>query len=411
MPADPEPRPDSSAPAGWQPPPHAAYACDPGASRGRLHDEAESRRRSPFQRDRDRIIHSAAFRKLKGKTQVFVDPRDDYARTRLSHSLEVAQITRALARALGLDEDLAEAIALSHDLGHTPFGHTGEDALAACMEGHGGFAHNDQTLRILTELEHKYPAFPGLNLTWETLEGVVKHNGPVLPLAPGEALPTTLAALAPHFDLALDRHASAEAQAAAISDDIAYHNHDMHDGLRAGFFDLADLADLPLVGDNLRAIAREHPGLDPQMTMNELVRRNIGAMVEDILIRSRETLAALAPDGPEAVRAAGGPVIGFSAEMEEIDRAVRTFLWTRMYRHYKIRRQRSKGWRVVQGLFEIFMAEPDTLPAGWARGYHALPEADSEARARFIADYIAGMTDRYACLEYRRLHDLTDYEL
>lgn len=391
----------------------AVYACDPHRSRGRLHEEAESRTRSPFQRDRDRVIHSAAFRKLRGKTQVFVEPTDDYMRTRLSHSLEVAQIARSLARSLRLDEDLAEVVALAHDLGHTPFGHTGEDALHESMADLGGFDHNDQTLRILTHLEQRFPLFNGLNMTWEVLDGVVKHNGPLINKGQSHAdLPTTLRELSATVDFELDRHSALEAQVAAIADDIAYNNHDMHDGLRAGFFTLDDLAHLPMVGNNLRAIRQTFPDLDAGRTLHELVRRNIGDMVDDILRQTQHNLDEIRPQSERDVRDAGRQIVAFSTEMQEIDKALRGFLWENMYRHYKVLRQRSKAWRLVQSLFDLFMEEPRLLPAGWKTQHGKVEDVEDEtSRARLIADYIAGMTDRYAMTEYRRLFQLDSFSI
>jgi dGTPase len=386
----------------------APFACRAERSRGRLVAEPESATRSAFQRDRDRIIHSGAFRKLKYKTQVFVYHEGDYYRTRLTHSLEVAQITRSVSRALGLNEDLAEAVALAHDFGHTCFGHAGEDALDECMRPYGGFSHNDQTLRILTRLERRYAEFDGLNLTWETLEGVVKHNGPLLPEDPARPLPTTIRAFRDVWDLELDSFPSAEAQAAAIADDIAYNNHDVDDGLRAGLFDLDELKELPLVGAITKDVCDRYPGLDRGRLIHETVRRMIDAMVTDLLDESRRRLAALDPKSPDDVRRWDRPVIAFSEEMRGHDRVLRQFLRRRMYRHYKVNRVMSKSRRVVQDLFSLFLAEPECLPTEWQDELRRDEGGvtDMTRRARLVADYIAGMTDRFALDEHRRLFDM-----
>jgi dGTPase len=382
---------------------YAACAARPEASRGRLHAEAPSAHRSEFQRDRDRIIHSGAFRRLKHKTQVFVEHEGDYYRTRLTHSIEVAQIARTLARALGLNEELAEAVALAHDLGHTPFGHTGEDALAACMAEHGGFDHNAQALKIVTSLERRYAAFDGLNLTWETLEGIAKHNGPVIPHAdaPRDALPEAMREYDARHPLDLHTYASAEAQAAAISDDIAYNNHDLDDGLRAGLFTAEQARALPLVGQAWDAVEAEWPGLDPGRAQTEALRRVFGWIVDDALAESRRRLDALAPGSMAEVQAAGAPVVAFSAAMEAQITAIRAFLWEHMYRHWRVRRMRAKAARVVTDLFEAFHADPALMPPEWA----ADATAPGAARARVVSDYIAGMTDRFALEEHRKLMD------
>jgi dGTPase len=382
----------------------APFAADPARSRGRLHPEPESAHRSPFQRDRDRIIHCGAFRRLKHKTQVFVEHEGDYYRTRLTHSIEVGQVARTLARTLGLDEDLAEAVALAHDLGHTPFGHTGEDALQACMAAYGGFDHNAQTLRIVTTLEHRYAAFDGLNLTWETLEGIAKHNGPLLPApdAPRDTLPLGVAEADAAFPLALHEHASAEAQVAAISDDIAYNNHDIDDGLRAGLFTAEEARTLPLIGAAFDAVEAEWPGLGPSRAQSEALRRVFGVMVEDVLAESARRLAEAAPDSPEAVRALGRPVVAFSEPMRAQIAAIRAFLMKRMYRHWRVARMRAKAARVVEELFEGFYEAPMLMPPEWGEAAAAETAA---RRARVVADYIAGMTDRFALDEHRKLTD------
>jgi len=373
------------------------YACHPEQSRGRLVAEPPSGMRDDFQRDRDRIVHSGAFRRLQYKTQVFVFHEGDYYRTRLTHSIEVAQIARTLARALGLDEDLAEAVALAHDLGHTPFGHAGEDALDEVMKPFGGFDHNEQTFRILTELERRYAAFDGLNLTWETLEGVVKHNGPV-----ASPRPCLAKFCRERFDLELDTHASAEAQVAAIADDIAYNNHDLADGLRAGLFAIEDLAGLPLVGATFAAVEREYPGLDRSRLRYESVRRLINAMVEDVLGEARRRLAASRPADASALRRLGRPVIAFSSALAAEEKEIRRFLFRRMYRHHRVNRMIGKARRVVQELFAAYISAPQSLPEEWRD--RAEPAGEAE-RARLVADYIAGMTDRYALEEHAKLFD------
>ena len=382
----------------------APYACDPLATRGRFHKEPESGYRSCYQRDRDRIIHSSAFRRLKHKTQVFVYHEGDYYRTRLTHSLEVAQIARTVARALGLNEDLAEALALAHDFGHTPFGHAGEDALDAAMAPFGGFDHNAQTLRILTKLEERYPTFDGLNLTWETLEGVVKHNGPLTGhyAVSERALPAAIVEYVSDHDLELDSFASAEAQVAAISDDIAYNSHDIDDGLRAGLFDLGDLRELPLVGPAFAAVQAEYGEIDRPRFIHVGISQIIGAMVADVLTETRQRLAESEVDSPEAVRALDHAVVGLSDEIAEADRAVKAFLYENMYRHHRVNRMTSKARRVVSAMFELLFDEPELLPTAWrARAQ----EKDEHGRARVIADYIAGMTDRYALELHRKLFD------
>ena len=375
----------------------APYASAPERSRGRLHREPESPSRTPFQRDRDRIIHSAAFRRLQFKTQVFVYHEGDHYRTRLTHSLEVAQIARSLARALGLNEDLAEALALAHDLGHTPFGHAGEEALDAAMKEYGGFSHNDQTLRILTSLERRYADFDGLNLTWETLEGTVKHNGPVkLPLS------ETVAGYNAQHDLELATWPSAEAQVAALSDDIAYDNHDIDDGFRAGLFTLDDLRDVPLIGEALAEVRKSNRAIDDSRAIHEAVRRLIDRMVTDVVAETKRRVAQSAIASAETVRQSSAPVVAFSDAMREREKGLRAFLFEHMYRHYRVNRMSSKARRVVGDLFGIFNREPDLLPSEWR---DEVMKHDAKGRARVIADYIAGMTDRFALDEHRRLFD------
>ena len=384
----------------------APYACDPAMSRGRLHRETESATRSVFQRDRDRIIHSTAFRRLKHKTQVFVYHEGDHYRTRLTHSIEVAQVARSLARALGLDEDLAEALALAHDLGHTPFGHAGEEALAELMAPHGGFDHNGQTLRVLTRLEARYAEFDGLNLTWETLEGIAKHNGP-LAAQPGDDsdLPWAVAEYARVNDLELHTWPSAEAQVAALSDDIAYHAHDIDDGVRAGLFPIADLAALPLIGPAIGTLQQTYGDLQQSRLIHESIRRLIDLMVNDALGESRRRLADAAPASAAEIRALGRPVIGFSPEMDAHNDALKSFLFDRMYRHSRVNRMTTKARRVVCDLFALLLDEPECLPNDWRSEAEG---AGTVERARLVCDYIAGMTDRYALDEHRRLFDLYD---
>jgi dGTPase len=385
--------------------PRARYASDPARSRGRLHPEPESPTRTPFQRDRDRIIHSNAFRRLKHKTQVFIAHEGDHFRERLTHSIEVAQIARALARALRCDEDLAEAIALVHDFGHTPFGHTGEEALDEKMQGYGGFDHNAQSLRIVTRLERRYAEFDGLNLTWETLEGLVKHNGPLIDGA-GHPLKGTLSRAisdyCEHHDLELARFAGVEAQCAAIADDIAYNAHDIDDGLRAGLLSLDMLETVPLPARILAGVREKYPGLDPERTGHELVRRQITAMVEDVIASAQTALQELQPQDPDDVRDAGRALVSFSPSMAGAERELKAFLYARLYRHPQVMRVRANAEKIVCGLFEVYFHDPRTMPEGWREG---LDEADDLAKARHVADFLSGMTDTYAVKEYRRLFD------
>jgi dGTPase len=389
----------------------APYACDPGQSRGRLHPEPASKSRSPFRRDCDRIIHSTAFRRLKHKTQVFVFDEGDHYRTRLTHTLEVAQIARALARALGLDEDLTEALALAHDLGHPPFGHAGERALDDCLTAYGGFDHNAQTLRVVTALERRYPTFDGLNLTWETLEGLVKHNGPLTdrggaPLARYRVLgvPETIRDYTRQQDLQLWSFPSAEAQVAAFADDIAYDAHDIDDGLRADLFRLDDIAAVALPGEIVAGIRAAYPELDDARIVHEFVRRLIGLLIEDVVAETRRRLTALAPGSADDVRGASAAVVAFSPAIAEAERLIKSFLETRMYRHARIKRVMNEAANVVRELFLRYSTHPDDLPAEWSAGLGALDDA---GRARRIADFIAGMTDRYALAEHTRLFDST----
>ncbi len=380
----------------------APYATKAAETRGRLVVEPASVTRTEFQRDRDRIIHSGAFRKLRNKTQVFIENEGDYYRTRLTHSLEVAQIARSIARTLGLNEDLTETVALAHDLGHTCFGHAGEWGLADIMKPFGGFSHNEQTFRILTQLEHRYIQFDGLNLTWETLEGAVKHNGPLLPEKTGKPLPATVATFSKKWDLELASYASAEAQVAALADDIAYNTHDMDDGYRAGFFDLNDLKDLPLFGPALFEVKKEYNKAGDDRVMSEVVRRVIGLMITDVLSSTRANLASLKPKSAVDIRKAQKPIVEFSAILQPQEKAIREFLTNRMYRHDKVKLACSKADQIVKDLFTLLMNKTENMPASWQE---RLQEQNGEdnIKARIIADYIAGMTDRYAVLEHRRL--------
>jgi len=372
----------------------APYAVQAAETRGRRFAEAEADDRTPFQRDRDRVVHATAFRKLQYKTQVFVTREGDFYRTRLTHSLEVAQIARSIARRLRLDEDLTEALALAHDLGHPPFGHAGETGLNEALGAFGGFDHNAQSFRVVTHLEHKYAAFDGLNLSWECLEGLAKHNGPVVGAG------GYIAAYDREFGLDLERQPSAEAQVAALADDIAYNAHDLDDGLRAGLFGMDDVAGLPVVGEAL-SVAR---GLtdEPKRVRNEMSRRIIHALIGDVVGESERRLGELAPRRADAVRGAAGPVIGFSEGMAAANRACKTFLFQNMYRHWRVNRMAHKAQLVTKNLAALLLERPDLLPGEW-RGRAG---AGGSARAaEVVRDYVAGMTDRYAMEEYARLTD------
>lgn len=386
----------------------APFACRLEESRGRLHPEPESPTRSPFQRDRDRIIHSAAFRRLQYKTQVFVYHEGDNFRTRLTHSLEVSQIARSISRILGLEEDMAESLALAHDLGHTPFGHAGEDALQEVLADFGGFDHNAQSLRVVTKLERRYVEFDGLNLTWETLEGLVKHNGPLtgpLAIKKDKPLPGAIAEYVERHDLELDTFASAEAQVAALSDDIAYNNHDIDDGLRAGLFAVKDLADVPLVGPVFHAVRKEYPDADLSLHIHEAVRRMIGIMILDLVDETQRRIEEYKPRSADDVRRLGRPLVAFSEEMRRNDAALKRFLFPNMYRHTMVNRMTSKARRVIKDLFNLLFAEPECLPPDWRR----IADGKGTAKtARVVADYIAGMTDRFALDEHRRLFDMQE---
>ncbi|MGH1402833.1 MAG: deoxyguanosinetriphosphate triphosphohydrolase [Alphaproteobacteria bacterium] len=382
--------------------PLASYASKPEESLGRIHDEPESRHRTAFQRDHDRIIHASAFRRLKYKTQVFVYHEGDHYRTRLTHTLEVSQIARTLARSLMVNEDLAETVALAHDLGHTPFAHIGEVYLQEAMEPYGRFEHNDQSLRVLTTLERKYPEWNGLNLTWETLEGVIKHNGPVI-----DTPHIAARELQEKMDMRFDTHASMEAQVAALSDDIAYNNHDVEDGIRAGLFSISDLQEIPLLSKVIEQVYKNYPGIEQRYLIQEMKRDMIGAMVDDVMRETQKRLEKVKPESPEDIRMAGMQIVAFSPEMYEQVQALRKFLYNRMYRHFTINRIWVKVERIVGDLFEAFHKNYQLLPDNWQMRVEEAGAQDNEReRARIIADYIAGMTDRYAIREHERLFDL-----
>jgi dGTPase len=389
--------------------PRAPWAADPARSRGRLHAEEPSASRSDFRRDCDRVIHSTAFRRLKHKTQVFVSHEGDHFRTRLTHTLEVAQIARALARSLGLDEDLAEALALSHDLGHPPFGHAGEHALDECMADFGGFDHNAQTLRVVTSLEHRYAGFDGLNLTFETLEGIAKHNGPLTDRAGkpigkyANGLPSALASYAARHDLLLWSYPSAEAQSAAIADDIAYDAHDLDDALRAGLFAVEDLRALPVAGAIYAEVDARYGEIDRPRLVNEITRRLIHAMIEDVVAETGQRVASRGVVSIDDVRGASQAVVGFSPAMQKADQAIKAFLTPRMYRSERVLAIMDDAQAVVRDLFARFSARPEDLPTEWQKALGSEPAA----RARRIADFIAGMTDNFALEQHARFFDST----
>ena len=374
----------------------APYASRPEDSRGRLFQEEESAFRSCFQRDRDRIIHASAFRRLKHKTQVFIEHEGDYFRTRLTHSIEVAQVARTIAGALGLNAELTEAVALAHDLGHTPFGHTGEDALAALMAPYGGFDHNAQAIRIVTHLERHYAEFDGLNLTWETLEGIAKHNGPVT-----EDIPWALAACQAQVNLELETYASAEAQVAAISDDVAYNHHDLHDGLRAELFSTDELAELPILDGCFATVDELYPGLNYYRRRHEALRRFFGVLVEDVIAVARQSLLEIGPKSADDIRRAGFQIIRFSPDVFAELKVIREFLFQRMYRAPAVVEMRAEVTKAVEELFPFYMSNPQELPKQWRKD---VEEAEDEtALARIVSDYIAGMTDRFALMSHKRL--------
>ncbi|WP_069186055.1 deoxyguanosinetriphosphate triphosphohydrolase [Candidatus Terasakiella magnetica] len=384
----------------------APYASQPEDSRGRYYKEPESTTRSCHQRDRDRIIHSAAFRRLQYKTQVFVNHEGDFFRTRLTHSLEVAQIARTVCRYLNLNQELAESLALAHDLGHPPFGHAGEEALDEALAPYGGFDHNAQSLRVVTELEQRYADFDGLNLTWECIEGVVKHNGPLRGPNSTHAKPLPQSIIDYNdnvMDLDLENYSSLEAQIAALSDDIAYNNHDIDDALRARLIRIDDLKDIPVVGETFHAVAKQYPDIDDSRLIYEAVRRLIGDMVNDLLQETQLRIKDAAPKSVLDIRNSGRATASFSERIQECDRELKAFMFENVYRHYKINRMTSKARRVVKDLFTLFMAEPNCLATEW---YKLTDGKSSELTARVVADYIAGITDRYALDEHSRLFDV-----
>ncbi|MBR1143877.1 deoxyguanosinetriphosphate triphosphohydrolase [Bradyrhizobium sp. AUGA SZCCT0431] len=391
--------------------PRALYACDPDRSRGRLFTEPPSKTRSPFRRDCDRVIHSTAFRRLKHKTQVFVFHEGDHYRTRLTHSLEVAQIARALARQLGLDEDLTETLALAHDLGHPPFGHAGERALDKCLQAHGGFDHNAQTLRVVSSLEHRYPEFDGLNLSWESLEGIVKHNGP-LTMRSGDpagrysdsGIPVGIADFNRKYDLELWTYASLEAQVAAFADDIAYDAHDIDDGLRAGLFSVDDLKVMPLTAAIIADIGKHYPDLDDSRRGAELVRELISYMISAVVAEAGRRIEAAKPQSAHDVRHCAQPLVAFPPAVAAEEADIKAFLKLRMYRHKRVMRVMGEAEQIVFDLFARYQKSPDDLPAEWVEG----TERESEGeRIRRIGNFIAGMTDRFALIEHQRLFDST----
>lgn len=383
----------------------APYACHPLQSRGRKFKEEECASRSVFQRDRDRIIHSTAFRMLEYKTQVFVNHEGDYYRTRLTHSLEVSQISRSVCRILGLNEDLGEALALAHDLGHTPFGHAGEDGLDEAMHDFGGFDHNAQTLRIITKLERRYAEFDGLNLTWETLEGIAKHNGPLVKNKKDLSdVPRAMQEYVKEHDLELDGYPSIEAQIASLADDIAYNNHDIDDGLRAGLFTVEDMQDLPFVGPVFSEVRKQWPDLEPQRLIHEAIRRLINRMASDLASTTEANIQGYKIRSVDDVRALGKPVAAFSEAMQASNLELKKFLMENMYRHYKVNRMTSKARRLVKDLFVLFHREPECMPTEWRA---QVDQPGTHACAAVVSDFIASMTDRFALEEHRKLFDLS----
>ena len=386
----------------------SALAADPARSRGRRTPEPDSPTRTPFQRDRDRIVHSTAFRRLAHKTQVFVHHEGDHFRTRLTHTIEVAQLARALSRAFALDEDLAEAVALGHDLGHTPFGHTGEDALHAVLEAYGGFDHNAQSLRIVTKLERRYAEFDGLNLTWESLEGLVKHNGPLVG-TDGQGtrgpVPQPILDYCALHDLELQDHASLEAQVAAIADDIAYNTHDIDDGLRSGYLTFEMLEGVPFLADLMREVHDRYPGLESSRFTHEIMRRQITRMVEDVIGVTQEHLRNIKPSSAADIRKAGRTFASFSEPFAATDKQIKKLLFTHIYRHPEIMRIRAGAAQIVTDLYAAFMAEPKEMQSHyWYDTIGSMPE---HVKARHVGDYLAGMTDTYAIAAHRRLFDHT----
>ena len=378
----------------------ASYACNPEESKGRLHEEPESNTRTVFQRDRDRIIHSTAFRRLEYKTQVFVNHEGDHYRTRLTHSLEVAQLARAASRQLMLNEDLAEALALTHDLGHPPFGHAGEDALQEVMEKFGGFDHNAQAIRLLTSLEQKYAEFDGLNLTWETLEGIAKHNGPLT----GKNIPRSIAEYNKKHDLKLNSYASCEAQIASLCDDIAYNSHDIEDGLRAGLLKLEEIEELPLIGEIYSELQAKYKGISRSRLVHEAKRKMINYMSIDLVEQTIENIKKYKIKTVDDIRKLGKPVAHFTKVTESDIREIKIFLFENVYRHYKVNRMTSKAKRLVIDLFNFFLAEPECLPTDWRK---RAGKPNSQQTALLVSDFIAGMTDRFALEEHKRIFDIS----
>ncbi len=387
----------------------ARYACIAANSKGRFYEEDKSPTRTPFQRDRDRVIHSTTFRRLKHKTQVFVYHEGDHYRTRLTHSIEVAQIARSLARALQVDEDLAETLALAHDFGHTPFGHAGETALDEVMKDYGGFDHNAQSLRCVTKLERQYAEFDGLNLTWESLEGLVKHNGPVAKSGRGGGrIPYAIAEFNALYDLELDRYSSLEAQCAAIADDIAYDAHDLDDGIRAGLFDLDNLEELPFIGETLMKVRKQYPGLDAKRVAHEIVRRQITAMVEDVIRTTVDRLERIKPDSDSDIRNAGRTIVTFSDQMASTETAIKVFLYEHMYRAENVIAVRENAQIIVRNLFKEYFNGDGQMPNDWELDWQdASQRMDDKKRARLVSDFLAGMTDNFAIAEHKRLFDVT----
>ncbi|MBP2487201.1 dGTPase [Rhizobium leguminosarum] len=386
----------------------AVYAADPWTTRGRLYQEDGSPTRSDFQRDRDRIVHTTAFRRLKHKTQVFIAQDGDHYRTRLTHTIEVAQIARALARALKLDEDLAEGVALVHDFGHTPFGHTGEDALHEVLLPYGGFDHNAQSLRIVTKLERRYAEFDGINLTWESLEGLVKHNGPLL--TPEEVgtrgpVPQPILDYCELHDLELATYASLEAQVAAIADDIAYNTHDIDDGLRSGYLTFEMLEEIPFLAELMAEVQERYPHLEASRFTHEIMRRQITRMVEDVIGVAQQRLSLLRPESAADIRGAGQIIASFSEGMAETDKQIKAMLFKRIYRNPDIMRIRAGAAQIVTDLFAAYMANPKEMQSHyWVDHIAGLSDAP---KARHVGDYLAGMTDTYAISAHRRLFDHT----
>ncbi len=385
----------------------ASYAVDSEHSQGRRHQESYEGHFLPYQADRDRIINSVAFRRLEYKTQVFINYVGDHYRTRLTHTLEVSQIARAIAYELGLNEDLTECIALAHDLGHPPFGHAGEDALSEVAKDFGGFDHNAQALKILTHLEQRYAEFDGLNLTWETLEGVAKHNGPLEgKYSKSKKLHKIYNDVTQHFDLKLETFASLEAQVASLADDIAYINHDIDDGFRAGFISIADLKSLSLLGEIFALLEADYPLLSPPRMISEAVRRLKKHMITDLISETKRRISFFNITQVSDVRNMNETIAVFSSDMDEIKDKIKGFLFERIYRHYKVNRTKVKAYHIVKHLFETLMKYPNCMPTDW---YEKIVSTDEQSKAEVIMDYIAGMTDRYAIEEYKKIIDPSLY--